>query len=240
MDTIETKEAPVGVEGATSSQDTASQVDTQPAETKPIVSDEKPVEADTALLAGKYKSPEELEKAYKELESKLGQRNEHSELVKMLEENTNMTASQIKDYIAQQKEQQLQAQYRANPELYTAQKIQQLESKLALQAEERELDKFLEKNPEYAPFREDIQEFAFLPKYQEKTYEEIARQKFGKAIAQGQQDAYKKIDTKQKTQATGTSRGEAKRSFTKEDLESMSVDELEKILPHSEAQNRPY
>jgi len=237
MDTIENTEAPAGDEGATSSLDTASQVDTQPSETEPIVSDEKTVEEEKALLAGKYKTPEELEKGYKELESKLGRREEHSELVKMLEEQSGMSPSQIKDYIAKQKAQALQAQYQANPELYTAQKIQELEGKIALQAEERELDKFLEKNPGYSPHREKILKLG-LNLEKDKTYDEIAREYFGEARAQGQQDAYKKIETKNMTQATSASQAAPKSRLTEEDMDKMSAAELEAVLPWADVSHR--
>jgi hypothetical protein len=237
MDTIENTEAPAGDEGATSSLDTASQVDTQPSETEPIVSDEKTVEEEKALLAGKYKTPEELEKGYKELESKLGRRDEHSELVKMLEEQSGMSPSQIKDYIAKQKAQALQAQYQANPELYTAQKIQELEGKIALQAEERELDKFLEKNPGYSPHREKILKLG-LNLEKDKTYDEIAREYFGEARAQGQQDAYKKIETKNMTQATSASQAAPKSRLTEEDMDKMSAAELEAVLPWADVSHR--
>jgi hypothetical protein len=229
MDTIE-QEAPVGGEGATSSQDTASQ-DTQPSETTESTSDAEVVKEE-ALLAGKYKSPEELEKGYKELESKLGERGEHSELAKMLEEQTGMSASQIKNYIAQQKEQQLNQQYQNNPTPYLASKIQQLESTIALQAEEKELDKFLEKNPEYAPQRDKILKLG-LNLEKDKSYEEIAKDYFGEVRAQGQKDAYQKIETKKQTQATG-SVSTPQKKLTLEDMKGMTTAELAQILPHAE------
>lgn len=232
MDTIETNEAPAGVEGATSSQDTASQVDTQPSETDNAVSAPESAEEEKALLAGKYKSPEELEKAYKSLESKLGERGEHSELAKMLEEQTGMSASEIKDYIAQQKEQQLIQQYQANPTSYLAQEIQQLKSQIALQAEEKELNEFLEKNPEYTPHKDKIFKLG-LNLEKDKSYEDIAIEYFGEARAQGQEDAYKKIETKKQTQATG-SVSTPQKKLTLEDMRGMTAAELEQILPHAE------
>jgi hypothetical protein len=236
MDTIEQGE-PVGGEGATSPLDTSSQ-DTQPSETGEGVSDVQS-EEEVALLAGKYKTPEELEKGYKELESTLGKRNEHSELAKALEESTGMSSSQIRDYIAQQKEQQLMQQYQNNPIPVLAQELQQLKGQIALQAEEKELNTFLEKNPEYAPHRDKILKLG-LNLEKDKTYEEIAREYFGEARAQGQQDAYKKIDTKKNTQATGVSQSPPKGKFTEEDMDKMSAAELAAILPHADTSNRPY
>ena len=242
MDTI--NESPVGVEGATSAPDTDSQ-DTQPAEVSNEetqgVSDaqvsEKETEAEV-LLAGKYKSPEELEKGYKELESKLGERGEHSELVKALEQQTGMSASQIKDYISQQNEAKLLQQYNDNPTPYLAQEIQQLKGQLALQAEERELDKFLEKNPEYEPHKDKILKLG-LNLERGKSYDEIAKEYFGEASAQGQQDAYKKIETK-KTQATGMSQSAPKGKLTPEDMDKMTATELEAVLPWADTSGRLY
>jgi hypothetical protein len=143
MDTIETNE-PVGVEGATSPQDTSSD-DTQPTESADSVSDGNVAEVDEApqLLAGKYKSPEELEKAYTELQSKLGEVGQKSELVNLLEKQTGMNASQIKDYLSNQQNEQLMQQYNSNPVPYLANELAAVKSQLALQAEEKELDKFL-------------------------------------------------------------------------------------------------
>jgi hypothetical protein len=239
MDNIENIESPVGVEGATSSQDTDSQVDTQPSETVESVSDAETAE-EVALLAGKYKTPEELEKGYKELESKLGERSEHSELTKMLEDQTGMSASQIRDYIAQQNELKLQQQYAQNPTPILAREIQQLKSQLALQAEEKELDKFLEKNPEYSNFKEEIQEYAFMPKYQGMSYEDIAKEKIGKIIARGQETAYKKIDTKKQTQATGVSQAPPRGKITLDDMKNMTSAEMEAFLPRADISHRPY
>jgi hypothetical protein len=236
MDTIEQGE-PVGGEGATSPLDTSSQ-DTQPSETGEGVSDVQS-EEEVALLAGKYKTPEELEKGYKELESTLGKRNEHSELAKALEESTGMSSSQIKAYIAQQKEQQLMQQYQNNPIPVLAQELQQLKGQIALQAEEKELNTFLEKNPEYAPHKDKILKLG-LNLEKDKSYNEIAREYFGEARAQGQQDAYKKIDTKKNTQATGVSQSPPKGKFTEEDMDKMSAAELAAILPHADTSQRLY
>jgi hypothetical protein len=236
MDTNEPTLEPVEGEGATSATDTSDNV-AQPAESTDSVSDGDVAEAESALLAGKYKTPEELERGYKELESKLGQHDETRELAKMLEEQTGMSASQIRDYIAQQKQQQLVQQYRANPEMYNAQKIQELEAKIALQNEERELDKFLGENPEYTPHKDKILKLG-LNLERDKPYADIAREYFGQARAQGQQDAYKKIETKKQTQATGVSQTPPGGKLTPEDMDRMTAAELEAILPWADTSNR--
>ena len=75
MDTIEPTAEPVGSDGATSSPETPAKVDTQTATPEAAVSDggsDQAAEASEPLFAGKYKSPADLEHAYKELEGKLG------------------------------------------------------------------------------------------------------------------------------------------------------------------------
>lgn len=240
MDTIETNESPVGEAGATASPDTDSQVDTQTAEvTEETVSDgETETKAEEALLAGKYKSPQELEKAYKELESKLGETGQKAELANLLEKHTGMNSQQIKDFIANQERQKLNQEYQANPQAYTLQKVQELESRLALQAEEKELDKFLstEEGRAYEPFRDKILNLG-LKLETGKTYDEIAKEYFGNARAQGQQDAYKKIENKKNMQATG-SISTMKRKLSEEDMANMSASELEQILPWADTSHR--
>jgi hypothetical protein len=149
-----------------------------------------------------------------------------------------MTAQQIKDYISQQNEAKLLQQYNDNPTPYLAQEIQQLKSQIALQAEERELDKFLEKNPEYEPHKDKILKLG-LNLERGKSYDEIAKEYFGEARAQGQKDAYKKIETK-KTQATGMSQSAPKGKLTPEDMDKMTTKELEAVLPWADTSNRLY
>ena len=240
MDTINETE-PVGSDGATSSPDTSS-VDTQPTESLDSVSDGNTEEVGEApeLLAGKYKSPEELEKAYQNLESKLGEVGQKSELVNLLEQQTGMNANQIKDYLANQQYEQQMAQYQDNPVPYLAGELQQLKNQLAFQKEEVQLDKFLssEEGKPYQDFKDKILKARQIEPG--KDYGDIAREWVGQARAQGQQDAYKKIDTKVMTQTTGVSQQAPKGKLTEEDMAMMSVAELEAILPHADTSNRLY
>ncbi len=234
MDTI-TNDAPVGVEGATSAPDTASN-DTQTAE----VTDESVSDAETEtkveeapLIAGKYKSQEELIKAHHELEKKLGEQGQKAELANLLEQQTGMTPQQIKDYLTKQQYEQYQAQIQGNPGMAAYQEVQTLKGQLALQNEEKELDKFLssEEGKPYSPFRDKIFKLG-LNLEKDKTYADIAKEYFGESRAQGQQDAYKKIETKKQTQSTGTSSAAQKR-FSIDDLRGMTAAEMEAILPHA-------
>lgn len=204
MDTINETE-PVGGQDVSSSQDTSS-VDTQPTESEEVVDGNQSEEVEEApeLLAGKYKTQEELIKAHQELEHKLGENSQKAELANLLEKQTGMNAAQIKDYLAQQQYAQYEAQVQGNPGLAAYQEVQSLKSQLALQSEEKELDKFLnsDEGKPYADFKDKILNLG-LNLEKDKTYSEIAKEYFGQSRAQGQQDAYKKIDKKIMTQATG-------------------------------------
>ena len=84
--------------------------------------------------------------------------------------------------------------------------MQQLKSQLDFQNEEKELDGFLnsEEGKPYAEFKDKILKLG-LNLEKDKSYGDIAKEYFGQSRAQGQQDAYNKIETKKKTQATGVS-----------------------------------
>lgn len=238
MDTNE--QEPVGGEDVSSSQDTSQDI-AQPVETEEVVDGDQSEEAGEAseLLAGKYKTPEELEKAYTELQRKFGEVGQKAELTNILEKQTGMTHQQIKDFIAQQQVMQNQQKMQADPTGFVYQEVQQLKNQVALQAEEKKLDEFLtsEEGKPYAPFREKIFKLG-LNLERDKAYSDIAKEYFGESRAQGQQDAYKKIEVKKNTQATST-RSAAQKKFTREDMKKMSSAEMEAILPHAENYNRP-
>ena len=231
MDNIETNE-PEGGQDVSSSQDTSTD-NAQTTETEESVDDAQSEEVEQAsLLAGKFKSPEELAKAYKELESKLGEQGQKAELANLIEQRTGMTHQQIKEMLAQQEQQRMEEAVRENPGLAAFQEVQSLKSQLALQAEEKELDSFLnsEEGKPYASFRDKILNLG-LKLETGKTYDEIAREYFGNARAQGQQDAYKKIETKQMTQSSGVKSAPSSK-ITLEEMRNMSASQLAQILPH--------
>lgn len=238
MDTLETDE-PVGGEGATSSQDT-SEVETQTAEPVESVSDGATEEAEQpeALLAGKYKSPEELEKAYKELEGKLGTLGKRASVADLIQEKYGMTPEQFQQTIDAEEQARIDREAQSNPLGYLNKEVMSLKQQLALRDEEKELDSFLSKNPEYQSQRDKILKLGLGPE-RDKTYEEIAKEWFGETRAQGQKDAYKKIDAKVRTQTTGTQSAPTKK-FTESDLDNMSAAELEKVLPWADVSHRPY
>jgi hypothetical protein len=236
MDTIETPAAPVGEADVTASPDTATQVNAQTAEPAESsvdgATEGEAGQAQETLLAGKYKSPEELAKAYKELESKLGETGRKAALANKLEQVTGMNAQELEVFLEQQEEQRLAQEMQNNPGGYALKEVQTLKKQLAYQQEEKELDGFLQKNPEYAPFRDKILNLGLHLEI-DKSYEEIATEYFGQARAQGQSDAYKKIETKKAMQATSVQSAPQKR-FSADDMKGMSVAEMEAILPKSD------
>lgn len=244
MDTLEEPIEPAGSDDVTSSPDTSM------AETQSFESPESFDGGDGAekgsqevLLAGKYKSPEELEKGYKELEGKLGTFGQKAAIADMIQEQYGLTPEQFKAAIAEEKRQKEEALYQENPGAYAVQKVQALEQQLAYREEEAKLNDFIRENPDAAPFKDKIFDLG-LNLYngetrEEKSFEEIYQDYFAQARANGQTDAYKKIDAKQRTQTTGTQSAPAKK-FTEADLENMSSKEMEALLPFADVSHRPY
>ena len=239
MDTLEEPIEPAGSDDVTSSPDT-SVAETQPSEPSENVDGgtEANEGAPESLLAGKYKSPEDLEKAYKDLESKLGTLGQRAKVADMIQEKYGKTPEQFLETIAAEEQALLEQEYATNPGGAALREVQNLKQQLALRDEEKELDSFLSKNPEYAPQRDKILKLG-LNLEKDKTYEEIASEYFGSTRAQGQQDAYKKIDAKKKTQTTGTQSAPSKR-FSEADLQGMTSAEMEALLPHADTSHRPY
>lgn len=240
MDTNE--QEPTGGQDVSSSQDTSTDI-AQPTETEEVVDGDQSEEVgeQALLLAGKYKSPEELEKAYKELEGKFGEVGQKAEIANLLEKHTGMNPQQIKDYLANQERQRMDQAIRENPGLAAFQEVQQLKGQIAYQAEEKELDNFLssEEGKPYADFKQEIMEDAFnIPRFKDKSFMEIAQMKYGRMRAQGQQDAYNKIETKRNTQATGASQQAPKSRLTPEDMQNMTSAEMEQVLPWADISHR--
>jgi hypothetical protein len=218
MDT--TNNAPVEADGATSAPDTANNVDTQPSQTEAGVSDtqsESEVKASEPLLAGKYKSPQELEKAYMEAQKKISEYGQKATVADLLQEKYGVTPEQLKERIAQQEAEQQRQYYANNPLAPVLDEVSQLrqvverqEQEKALANEERQLDEFLKENPDYASHREKLKTLALTKgigwdESGEKSYEDLAREWIGEIRAQGQNDAYQKIETKKLTQTTSPS-----------------------------------
>ena len=242
---------PVGGEGATSSQDNAT-VSTQPVETATPVSDGQPAEAGQAPTPWdndprfKGKAPEDIYKAYTEVEKLNGQLSQKAQLANRLSEKYGVSPEQVLSQIEQQEAAEKQALYANNPLAPVLDKVQQLETIVQQQQQEKaeaatnaEVDKFLKENPGFEAHKDKILKLAWTPGigYDPKTGEDVsiadlANEYFGAARAQGQQDAYRKIETKQTTQATSVSQAPPKGKPTLDELKKMTYEERLAVLPH--------
>lgn len=175
------------------------------------------------------KSPEDVYKAYQELEKAQGTLGQKAEVANLIQDKFGITPEQLKERIEAQEQQVQEQQYEENPNSYLQDRLAKQENELALIKEERELDNFLKENPDYAPHKDKLMKIA-LNIERDKSYEDIANEYIGDAIKTGQQSAYNKIEQKQETQAAGSTNAEVQ----KPNLEDLSVEEMEKILPHAE------
>lgn len=252
MDNSTQTEAPVGSDGATSSPDNASS-GTQPTETTQPVSDgavetggqvSQPWDSDPKF---KGKSPEDVYKAYKEAEKLTGQLSQKAHIANLIEQKYGVSPETLQEQIEAQEQAEREALYRANPLAPVLDEVNQLkaivqkqEGEKALAQTKAELDSFLKDNPAYEAHKDKIFKLATTPGIgfdpntgEEVSFEDIAKEYFGAARAQGQQDAYRKIETKEMTQATGVSRQAPKGKLTLDDLRKMTVAEQEAVLPHA-------
>lgn len=193
----------------------------------------------------KDKSADDIYKAYQEAQKAIGQVSEKAEIANLIEEKYGLTPEQFKAQVENMEHQQKQQLYANNPLAPIVDEVEGLKKELsqqkqqaAYQSEEKKLDEFLKENPDYEPFKDKILKIG-LNLETDKPYEDIASEYFGKSRAQGQQDAYKKIETKKMTQATGA-QSAPKRKFSEEEKDKMSAEELEAILPHADTSHRLY
>lgn len=236
--------APQGEADVTASSGQSEEVVTQPVETGQSVDGTNPEETGEATYPWeaderfKGKTPDDIWNTYQDAQRAIGQASQKAEVVNLLEKHTGMNSSEIKNFLAQQEQQKMEQAIKDNPGMAAFQEVQSLKGQLALQTEEKVLDGFIQNNPEYAPFRDKIFEIGLNLK-KDMSYEDIAKDYFGNAIAQGQQVAYKKIETKKNTQATGAiSTPQSK--LTPEDMAQMSSKELEALLPHADTSHRQF
>ena len=243
---------PVGSDGATSSPDNAA-VSTQPVESaQTTVSDGEPAGTGQATNPWdndprfKGKAPEDIYKAYTEAEKLNGQLSQKAQLANRLSEKYGVTPEQVLSQMEQQELQEKQAYYANNPLAPVLDEVNQLkaivqqnEQEKALNATKSELNEFLKANPDYEAYKDKLMKLALTPTIgfdpttgEETSFQDLANEYFGSARAQGQQDAYRKIETKQTTQATSVSQAPAKGKPTLDELRNMSYEERIAVLPH--------
>jgi hypothetical protein len=245
--------SPLGEADVTASQGQLDATVTQPAETT------QPVDGGVVEETGqasnpwdndpkfKGKAPEDIYKAYTELQKVHGQVSRKAEIANLIEQKYGVSPEQLKAQIEAQELAQKREVYANNPLAPVLDKVSQLELKIqqqeqekALQLQEKELDKFLKDNPDYSAHRDKILKLALTPGIgfnpetgDEVSFADLAREWVGEVRAQGQQDAYKKIDTKKMTQATGVSVAPPKGKITLDELRKMTAAEQAAILPHA-------
>lgn len=226
MDNLE--KDPQGAENVAASSG-QSEEETQPSETeeKIEVKEESAPWDDNPKFKGK--SAEDIYQAYQEVEKSKGELANKAEIANLIEEKYGLTPEQFKERIEAQEQEAQEQEIGQDPTGYLTGQMQRQQNELALLKEEKNLDNFLNENPDYKPFKEKIMKLAFGVE-QDKSYEDIAKEYFGEAIKTGEQSAYNQIDKKKKTQATGVSSAE---EGAKPDLSDMTVAEMEKVLPHA-------
>ena len=70
----------------------------------------------------------------------------------------------------------------------------------------------------------------YMPSMTTKDYSDIASTLFGNAINQGKEQAYNKIETKTKTQASGVSKSAPNKQVTLDDMKNMPTGDLREYL----------
>lgn len=190
----------------------------------------------------KDKTPEQMYEIVQEADRYKGALSQKAKVADALSQQFGLTPERMAEIVQERAEAARRKQIESNPVGAVYDELQQVKQQLAerdQQAEIREadmeLDKYLTENPSFAQFREQGRKLGFTVD-RDKTWDQIFNSYFGQAIVAGQENAYNKIDIKQKTQATGVSRGEVKTSLTTEDLQKMTVAELKAVLPKA---NRP-
>jgi hypothetical protein len=247
MDNIETTE-PVGVEGATSSQDNSA-ADTQPTESTDSVSDGEVEEEGQAPQPWdndhrfKGKTPEEMFAIVQEADKYKGELGQKAKAFDLIGQKYGITPQQLEEQIRQQELREQQERYAGNPLAPVLDKVATLEQKLlvkeqqeALNSVKSELDNYIKDNPAYEAHKEQILKLAITAGIgfdqvtgETRSMDDIATEYFGKARAQGQKDAYKKIDTKIMTQSSGV-KTTPKKSVSIDDLRNMPPSERIKAM----------
>jgi hypothetical protein len=179
-----------------------------------------------------FKSPDELAKAYKELRTKMSQRDDKGKIVDTLTEKTGMSTEQIAEEItklAQQQEAQqmpepqpsryLGDESATNPQMPKSLKDQVSDDRkydalaraVYEQKEDTELDRLVKTYPEAEPFKEQIRRIGRVET--NKTHEDIFKEVFQPAVQAGTDKAYKGIDAKEQSQVqSGEGSGVAQQS----------------------------
>jgi len=236
MDNLENGEAPDPQEAAdvTAASGQSDGIETQATEEAATIDDgaaEAEVEAHPWDTDDRFKgkTPEQMFQIVQEADRYKGQLGQKAKLADQLSQQYGLTTERMEQITREQAENSRQRQIAANPVAAVYDKVQRLEQQLLIKEEETKLTEFLKDKPQYSEFRDEIKEIGFTVG-RDKTWDQIADKYFGRAINQGREDAYRQTEVKQKTQATGVSRGDIKPSVTLEDMKNMTAAEIEAVL----------
>jgi len=177
----------------------------------------------------KGKTPEQMFEIVREADRYKGELGQKAKVADMLSREFGLTPERMEQIVQERMNSSRQKEIQQNPIAAVYGKVQALENELRMKDEEAKLNEVLSTKPELQEFRDEIINMGFSS-HRDKTWGQIANI-FEKAIAKGQEHAYHQTDIKQKTQATGVSRGGQKESVTLEDMQRMTAAELEAILP---------
>lgn len=184
----------------------ASQETPSNAETRvesPQVSDAQPTEAEK-VYAGKYKSVDELEKAHKGLESKIGKKTYSEQIGEQVLSATGYTVDQLQaaGYTpAQIAQALLNSEKEQAPQPYLSTDLIKKsveESRVERLEFDINMKEFFEENPEAKEFKEEIKEYHSMPAYRGMSPEEIYESKLKKFVKKGMQVTMKKQSEKER------------------------------------------
>lgn len=194
----------------------------------------------------KGKNPDEMYKIVSEADKYKGQLSQKAKLADALSEKYGLTPEKMEQIMSQEELAAKQAQYDKDPNLPLKEELDSVKRQIeeqkiqsVVQQEDLKLEKYINDNPEYETFKDDIRRLGYTIE-RDSDWPQIAEKYFGKAIVAGQESAYRKMGVKQSTQAAGVSKAAPKGKLTPEDMENMTVAEMEAILPHADVSNRPY
>jgi len=192
------------------SQETTSQTETQV--NSPQVSDTSsaPEEGKTdKVYAGKFKSVDDLEKSYKEVETKIGKKTYSEQIGEQVLAATGYTVDQLQNagytpaQIAQalMNQDQVQSQQAQTTQSYSSadmlkksveeSRVERLEFNLSMK-------EFFEETPEAKDFQDEIREYHSMPAYRGMSPAEIYETKLKKFVKKGMQATLKKQSEKER------------------------------------------
>jgi len=187
-------------------------------------------------LAGKYKSVEELEKAYKEAEKKISElgseasrlRQKSALIDKVVEKYKEFGYSEEEALGELEKISEIAPEEFSSTEDMTERKLKKFERELLLTKREIEISKFLEKQPEAKHFEGELKEL--VARYPDSSVDEIYHRFFGKAFQLAKELSSKEREIKEENSAKTSSVRTGGRTLTPEEIKKLPLEEQRKII----------